>query len=93
MEILAEKQKLRVAAVRVAKLSNSIELHPGWRSRAAFQSVWSSVSPGTSSQGYWPHPASRQQRRHWLEQGWIKEAGASYSMSSPNAALTGGWEA
>ena len=51
--------------------------------------VWQLVSPD----GQHATTASRQERRHWLEQGWRGDGVAFYSVAFPNAALTGGWEA
>ena len=51
--------------------------------------VWQLVSPD----GQHATTASRQERRHWLEQGWRNDGVAFYSVGFPNAALTGGWEA
>ncbi|MFM7512954.1 MAG: hypothetical protein ACKO3F_06230 [Cyanobium sp.] len=51
--------------------------------------VWQLVSP----EGQHATTASRQERRHWLEQGWRNEGVAFYSVAFPNAALTSGWEA
>ena len=51
--------------------------------------VWQLVSPD----GQHTTTASRQERRHWLEQGWRGDGVAFYSVAFPNAALTGGWEA
>ena len=51
--------------------------------------VWQLVSPG----GQHATTASRQERRHWLEQGWQNDGVAFYSVAFPNAAPTGGWEA
>jgi hypothetical protein len=51
--------------------------------------VWQLVSPD----GQHATTASRQERRHWLEQGWSHEGVAFDSVAFPNAALTGGWEA
>ena len=51
--------------------------------------IWQLVSP----EGQHLLASSRQERRHWLEQGWSNEGVAFYSVAFPNAALTGGWEA
>jgi hypothetical protein len=51
--------------------------------------VWQLVSPD----GQHATTASRQERRHWLAQGWRGDGVAFYSVAFPNAALTGGWEA
>ncbi len=51
--------------------------------------IWQLVSP----EGQHVLASSRQDRRHWLEQGWRKEGVAFYSVAFPNAALIGGWEA
>ena len=51
--------------------------------------IWQLVSP----EGQHLLASSRQERRHWLQQGWSNEGVAFYSVAFPNAALTGGWEA
>ena len=51
--------------------------------------IWQLVSP----EGQHLLASSRQERRHWLQQGWSNEGVAFYSVALPNAALTGGWEA
>jgi hypothetical protein len=51
--------------------------------------IWQLVSP----EGQHLLASSRQERRHWLQQGWSDEGVAFYSVAFPNAALTGGWEA
>jgi hypothetical protein len=51
--------------------------------------IWQLVSP----EGQHLLASSRQERRHWLQQGWSNEGVAFYSVAFPNAALTSGWEA
>jgi hypothetical protein len=51
--------------------------------------IWQLVSP----EGQHLLASSRQERRHWLQQGWSNEGVAFYSVAFLNAALTSGWEA
>ena len=51
--------------------------------------VWQLESPS----GQHAITASREERRHWLGQGWRNDGIAFYSVAFPNATTTIGWEA